>query len=51
VAIDGKTLQFLIDNVLLPLYPDTAIGRPFDLGHRIERLDVQPGGVTVAIGR
>jgi len=51
VAIDGKTLQFLIDNVLLPLYPDAAIGRPFDLGHRIERLDVQPGGVTVAIGR
>jgi hypothetical protein len=51
VQIDGKTLQFLIDDFLLPMYPDAAIGRPFELGHRIERLDVQPAGVTVAIGQ
>lgn len=51
ITVDGRTLQFLIDNVLLPLYPDAAVGRPFQLGHRIERLDVQPGAVGVVIGR
>jgi len=51
VAIDGRTLDFLIQNVLLPLYPDAVLGRPFDLGHRIEKLDVGPAAVAVFIGR
>jgi len=51
VEIDGSTLDFLIQNCLLPLYPNAMVGRPFGLGHRIERLDVQPGGVGVVIGR
>ncbi len=49
-VIDGRTLDFLIDNLLLPLYPNAAVGRPFELGHRIERLDVQPAAVGVLIG-
>ena len=51
VAIDGRTLDFLIQNVLLPLYPDAVLGRPFELGHRIEKLDVEPAAVAVFIGR
>ena len=51
VLIDGKTLDFLIENFLIPMYPDAAVSRPFELGHRIDRLDIQPAGVTVAIGR
>lgn len=51
VVIDGSTLDFLIQNVLLPLYPTAAVGRPFELGHRVERLDVQRGAVDVVIGR
>jgi hypothetical protein len=51
VAIDGPTLDFLIQNVLLPLYPDAVVGRPFELGHRIEKLDVGPAAVAVLIGR
>jgi hypothetical protein len=51
MTIDGSALDFLIQNVLLPLYPDAAVGRPFELGHRIEQLSVQPGAVTVLIGR
>jgi hypothetical protein len=51
VTIDGKTLDFLIQNFLLPIYPDAAVGRPFELGHRIEKLDVQPASVGVLIGR
>jgi hypothetical protein len=51
VEIDGATLEFLIQNVLLPLYPDAAVGRPFELGHHIEKLDVGPGAVRVVIGK
>ncbi|HLK50438.1 MAG TPA: hypothetical protein VKT49_20000 [Bryobacteraceae bacterium] len=51
VTLDGRTLDFLIQHFLLPLYPDAAVGRPFELGDRIEKLDVQPGGVGVWIGR
>ncbi len=51
IAIDGATLDFLIQHFLLPLYPDAVVGRPFVLGHGMERVDVQPGGVTVVFGR
>ena len=51
LAIDGRTLDFLIQNVLLPLYPTAAIGRPFELGDRIDHFDVQPAGVAVHIGK
>lgn len=49
VVIDGSTLDFLIQNILLPVYPDAAVGRPFELGHRIDRLDVAPTAVAVVI--
>jgi hypothetical protein len=51
LEVDGRTLDFLIRNFLLALYPDAAVGRPFDLGHRIEKLDVQPKGVGVIMAR
>jgi hypothetical protein len=51
IEIDGPTLDFLIQHFLLPLYPDAIVGRPFQLGHNIDRLDVQPNGVNVIIGR
>jgi hypothetical protein len=51
MEIEGATLDFLIENVLLPLYPDAAVNRPFELGSRIERIEVQPKAVTVVMGR
>ena len=51
LAIDGKTLDFLIQNLVLQMYPTAAINRPFELGDRIERFDVQPAGVGVIIGK
>lgn len=51
LAIEGRALDFLVENFLLPRYPQAAIGRPFELGHRIERLDVQPAAAAVLIGR
>lgn len=49
VAIDGRTLDFLIQNFLIPMYPDAVIGKPFELGHRIDRIDVAPSAVTVLL--
>jgi hypothetical protein len=51
MEIEGATLDFLIQNFLLPLYPDAAVGQPFELGHHIQKLDVQPAAVGVVIGR
>jgi len=51
LTIDGRTLDFLIRNVLLPMYPNAAVGRPFELGDHIDKIDVQPTGVAVLIGR
>ncbi len=51
MTIDGGMLDYLIKNYLLPMYPDAKIGRPFELGHRIERLEVRPAAVGVLIGR
>jgi hypothetical protein len=51
IAIDGKTLDFLIQNFLLAMYPDAVVGRPFELGHRIDRLNITPSAVGVVIGR
>lgn len=51
MEIEGATLDFLIQNFLLPLYPNAAVGHPFELGHRMQKLDVQPGAVAVIIGK
>jgi hypothetical protein len=51
LAVVGAPLDFLIQNFVLPLYPEAKIGRPFELAHRIERLEVRPGQVRVVIGR
>ncbi len=51
VTISGGTLEFLIDNVLRSYYPEAKVGQPFELAHRIERLQVRPSGVEVVIGR
>lgn len=49
VTIDGRTLDFLIQNFLLAMYPNASVGRPFELGHGIRKLDVEPRGVSVYI--
>lgn len=51
ITVDGRTLEFLIQNFLLPQYPEATVNRPFELGHHIDRLDVQPGAVHVVIGK
>ena len=49
VVIEGRMLDYLIQNYLLPYYPDAKVGQPFELSHRIDRLDVQPARVDVIL--
>jgi len=51
ITIEGRLLDFLIRNYVVPAYPDAKVGEPFALGHRIERLDVEPAAVGILIGR
>ncbi len=51
ITIDGATLDFLIHDFLLHLYPNAAVGQPFELGHHIDRFEVQPSAVSVVIGK
>jgi hypothetical protein len=51
VTIEGRMLDFLIHSYVMQVYPNAKVGQPFVLGHRIERLDVQPSAVSVVIGR
>jgi len=51
MVIEGRLLDFLIHNYLMEAYPAAKVGEPFALGHRIERLDVQPSAVGIVIGR
>jgi len=51
VVIDGKTLDYLIQNFLLPQFPEAKVGQPFQLAHRVDRLEVKPNAVGVVVGR
>ena len=49
MTIEGRMLDFLIQNYLLPYYPEAKIGQPFELNHRMDRLDIKPNQVAVYI--
>lgn len=49
VPISGSALDYIIDNYLHSYYPDAKIGKPFELAHNIERLEVRPNGVHVVV--
>src|SRR3984893_14347914 len=49
ITIEGRMLDYLIQNYLLPYYPDAKVGQPFELSHHIDRLDIQPARVDVIL--
>ena len=51
VELDGKTLDFIVRNFILPFYPEAMVGQPVQMGFRIDRLQLAPAGVGVVIGR
>ena len=51
LEIDGSTLDFLIQNFIVPFYPEATVGRPVAMGFHIDRLQLGTAGVGVVIGR
>jgi hypothetical protein len=49
IPIEGRVLDFLINNYLLANYPDAKVGQPFELNHGIDRLDIKPSAVDVVM--
>ncbi|HUJ20131.1 MAG TPA: hypothetical protein VLX58_01360 [Bryobacteraceae bacterium] len=49
ITIEGRMLDYLIRNYLLPYYPDAKVDEPFEMSHRIDRLDIQPTRVDVIL--
>jgi hypothetical protein len=51
IAMEGSTLDFVIDRFVIPNFPDAKVGRWFKLDHGIDRIDLTPGKATVRIGK
>lgn len=49
IPISGSALDFLVQNYLLPNYPDAKIGKPFALNYKMDRLEVAPGTAWVVM--
>ena len=48
-VIEGGTLDLLVKTLVLAIYPEASIGEPFELGHNMKEIRVQPSGVIVKI--
>ncbi|HEY3840085.1 MAG TPA: hypothetical protein VGL72_26115 [Bryobacteraceae bacterium] len=50
IVAEGRTLDFLITNFVLPTFPEVKVGRDFSLDYHIDHLEIRPGAVTVVLG-
>jgi hypothetical protein len=48
-VVEGAVLNILIKTFFTPLYPDAKIGEPFDIGYNVDRIELRPDGIRVAI--
>jgi hypothetical protein len=51
IPISGALLDLMIEYYLVPRYPEVVIGRPFQLRHKVDRIDLSPRGIDVLIGK
>jgi hypothetical protein len=49
LAVTGAPLDFLVQNFLLPFYPDAKVDQPFDLAGAVDRIVVTPAEARVYI--
>ncbi len=49
LELSGSTLDYVIRRFLWSYYPEAKIGKPFELDHDIDRLEIRPAGVDVVI--
>ena len=50
MVAEGRTLDFLIRNFLIPSFPNAKIGSDFELDYNIDRLEIRPGVFYVVVG-
>ena len=41
-------LDYLIQNYLIPEFPEAKVGQPFELAHNIDHLDVKPDAILTS---
>lgn len=51
LAVTGAPLDFLVQNFLLPFYPDAKIDQPFDLAGKVDHIVITPAEARVYIRR
>jgi hypothetical protein len=49
--IQGRLLDWLVDNYVLPLYPTAKVGTPFEIGFHVEHIEIAPSRVRLRIVR
>jgi hypothetical protein len=50
-AISGAPLNFLIENYVIPQFPNAKVDQWFPMEHHIDHFEIHPSGITVVIGR
>ncbi|MDQ6675890.1 MAG: VWA domain-containing protein, partial [Acidobacteriota bacterium] len=50
IAIEGRALDFLIQQYVIPNYPDAKVSQWFPLAHGMDHFEITPSAVTVVIG-
>ena len=51
IAVSGSTLDFLIQNFFIPLYPNARINQPFELNARVDHIEVSREMARVVMRR
>ncbi len=49
LAVTGAPLDFMVQNFLLPFYPDAKIDEPFELAGNVDRIEITPVAALVYI--
>ena len=49
LVLEGKLLELLLDEFLADYLPEIKVGKPFELKHNMERVEISPAGLYVFI--
>lgn len=49
IAVSGTTLNFLLDNFFIPLFPNAKVNQPFELSRYVDRIEIAPELARVII--
>ena len=50
-AISGAPLDYLIQNYVMPQFPNSKVDQWFTMDHHMDHFEIHPSGATVVIGK